>query len=75
MSEQVRQHELRAAIAASQREQAAAERYRQKQRRVRSGKPPGADGARPLEFDGSGFPVAQRTASFITRVTRLLGPG
>lgn len=71
----MRQHELRAAIAAAQREQAAAERYRQKQRQVRSGKPPGADGARPLEFDESGLPVAQRTASFITRVTRLLGPG
>jgi hypothetical protein len=75
MSEQVRQHELAAAIAAALREQAAAEHYRQKQRRARSGKPLETDGARPLEFDESGFPVAQRNASFITRVTRLLGPG
>ena len=27
---------------------------------------------RPLEFDENGFPVAQRTLSFITRVARLL---
>jgi hypothetical protein len=28
--------------------------------------------ARPLEFDRNGFPVAQRTPGFVTRVARLL---
>jgi hypothetical protein len=27
---------------------------------------------RPLEFDGNGFPIAQRIPSFVTRVARLL---
>jgi hypothetical protein len=31
-----------------------------------------AGGRGPLEFDGNGFPVAQRTPSFVTRVARLL---
>jgi hypothetical protein len=29
---------------------------------------------RPLEFDDNGFPIPQRTPSFVTRVARLLRP-
>jgi hypothetical protein len=32
------------------------------------------DRARPLEFDESGFPIAQRAPSFVKRVARLLTP-
>ena len=31
-----------------------------------------ADRPRPLEFDGNGFPIAQRMPSVVTRVARLL---
>jgi hypothetical protein len=55
-------------------EEVAAERYRLKQRRARSGKAGEDDRARPLEFDESGFPVAQRNSSLVQRVARLLNP-
>jgi hypothetical protein len=32
------------------------------------------DRARPLEFDESGFPIAQHSPSFVQRVARLLTP-
>ena len=48
--------------------------YWQRQRRVRSGRAGTADRPRPLEFDESGFPIAQRNSSFVQRVARLLNP-
>lgn len=57
------------------RERAAAERYQQRQRQATSGRAGAGDHARPLEFDESGFPVAQPNSTFLARVTRLLSPG
>lgn len=48
--------------------------YWQKQRRARSGRAGAADRPHPLEFDESGFPIAQRNSSFVQRVARLLNP-
>jgi hypothetical protein len=72
MNGQARQRELGDALAVVLQEQAGAERYRRRQRQLRRGRTETLDRARPLEFDENGFPVAQRTASFITRVARLL---
>lgn len=74
MNGQTRQRELGDALAAVVKEQAAAERYRRRQRQVRRGRTQIVDRPRPLEFDENGFPVAQRTPSFVTRVARLLSP-
>ena len=51
-----------------------AERYRQKQRKARQGSTRAEAGARPMEFNESGFPIAQRRPSFVERVARLLYP-
>lgn len=57
--------------AALKREQAAADRYDRRQHTVHRGG--GDGGARgPLEFDERGFPLPQRTPSYIERVTRRL---
>jgi hypothetical protein len=69
-----RQRELGDALAAFLEQQAGAERYRRRQQQVRRGRTGTADRPRPLEFDKNGFPVAQPTRSFVTRVTRLLSP-
>jgi hypothetical protein len=50
-----------------------AERYVHRQRAVRRGRDP-AEAPHPLEYDESGFPLAQRNSSFVERVTRLLNP-
>jgi hypothetical protein len=55
-------------------DEVAAERHRLKQRRARSGQASQDDRARPLEFDESGFPVAQHNSSLSRRVARLLNP-
>jgi hypothetical protein len=72
MSEQTRQGQLGDAMAAVLSEPAGAEHYRRLQRAARRGKTDSLDGARPLEFDESGFPIPQRNPSFATRVARLL---
>ena len=71
MSEQ-RERKLDDAMTAVRREQAGAERYRRFQREAIGGQAPGRGHSRPLEFDESGFPIAQRGLSFATRVARLL---
>ena len=72
MSAQVRQRGLDDAVWTALSEQAAVERYRRSQAQVRRGSADAAGGARPLEFDESGFPIPQRGAGFATRVARLL---
>jgi hypothetical protein len=47
---------------------------RRRQQQVRRRRTETVDRPRPLEFDENGFPVAQRTPSFVTRVARLLRP-
>jgi hypothetical protein len=64
--------ELGDALALVLREQAGIEGYRRGP--ARRGRTEALDRARPLEFDENGFPVAQRTPSFVTRVARLLSP-
>jgi hypothetical protein len=61
-------------LAAALREQVGAERYQRRQRQLRSGRAAAVDHPRPLEFDESGFPIAQRIPSFVARVARLLNP-
>jgi hypothetical protein len=70
MSEEVQQRQLRDAHWA----RVGAERYQRRQRELRSGRTRARDGARPREFDESGFPIPQRNPSFIERVARLLNP-
>lgn len=74
MTEPARQRELVDALEAALGEQAGAARYRRSQRQVRRGRAETVDRPRPLEFDENGFPVAQRSPSFVTRVARLLSP-
>jgi hypothetical protein len=62
------------ALATALREQAGAERYQRRQRQVRRGRAAAVDHPRPLEFDKGGFPIPQRTPSFVARVARLLNP-
>jgi hypothetical protein len=72
MNGHVRQRELGDALAVALREQAGAARYQRRQSQVRRGRTDTPDRPRPLEFDENGFPVAQRTPSFVSRVARLL---
>jgi hypothetical protein len=74
MTEQARQRELAYAAAAALGEQANAERYQHSQRQLGRERAATMDRPRPLEFDGNGFPVAQRNPRFVTRVARLLSP-
>jgi hypothetical protein len=72
MASQAEASELRAAVAAVVREQAAAERYRLRQRQARRGGTEAYDRPGPLEFDESGFPVPQTSPGFGRRLARLL---
>ena len=72
MNGHVRQREWGDALAVVVNEQTGREKYRRRQRQLRRGRTETQDRPRPLEFDENGFPVAQRTPSFITRVARLL---
>jgi hypothetical protein len=72
MNGHARQRELGDALALVLNEQAGAERYRRRQGQVRRGRRETEDRPRPLEFDENGFPITQRTPSFVTRVARLL---
>jgi hypothetical protein len=71
MAEQ-QQHELVDALEAALGEPAGTERNRRFQSQTENGRAEGLDRSRPLEFDQSGFPIAQRSPSFATRVARLL---
>jgi hypothetical protein len=73
MNGQAHQRALGDTLATALREQAGAERYQRRQRQLRRGGAAG-DHPRPLEFDESGFPIAQRIPSFGARVARLLNP-
>jgi hypothetical protein len=70
MSEQARQRRLTDAQWA----RVGAERYERHQREFRNGTARGSNGARPLQFDESGFPIPQRNPGFVERVARLLNP-
>ena len=74
MSDQAPQRNLDDALEAALAEQVGEARYERYQREVRSGMPRIADRARPQEFDTNGFPVVQRSRSFVERVARLLYP-
>jgi hypothetical protein len=67
----VRQREWGDALAVVN-EQTGRERYRRRQLQARRARAETQDRPRPLEFDENGFPIAQRTPSFVTRVARLL---
>jgi hypothetical protein len=66
--------ELADALALVLQEQAGTGRDRRRQQQVGRRRTETVDRPRPLEFDESGFPLAQRTSSFVTRVARLLSP-
>lgn len=74
MSDQARPRQLGDAVERALSEQLAAERYRQRQLKVTGGSARTTDGARPMEFDESGFPIPQRNPSFVQRVARVLNP-
>jgi hypothetical protein len=72
MSDQTRQREFGDPSAAALPEEEGAEGYRRAQAQASDGRPGTVERSRPLEFDESGFPIAQRNPSFVTRVARLL---
>jgi hypothetical protein len=74
VSDDARKRKLDHAVERALAEQAGASRYDRYQREVRNGKPGSSDEARPQEFDTNGFPVVQRSRSFIERIARLLNP-
>jgi hypothetical protein len=74
MSDHAPQRNLDDALDAALAEQVGAARYERYQREVRNGMPNAADRARPQEFDTNGFPIVQRSRSFLDRVARLLNP-
>jgi hypothetical protein len=55
-------------------DRASVERYLRSRIQARTGRPERGDRPRPLEFDESGFPIAQRSPKFVDRVARLLRP-
>jgi hypothetical protein len=68
-----KQRQARALLAVAG-EAPAGERYLRHLREVNSGSVRARDRARPREFDAKGFPVPQRSRSFLERVARLLNP-
>jgi hypothetical protein len=67
-----RQRELGDAVAAALKQQPGVERYQARPRQLRLETAEPVEHPRPLEFDGNGFPIAQRIPSFVTRLARLL---
>lgn len=67
-----RQREFADAVAAALKQQTAARRYQPRPRQLRRETAEAVEPPRPLEFDGNGFPIAQRIPNFVTRVARLL---
>ena len=74
MKGHARQRDLGDAVATALKQRAGPESRRHRQPRTRRDRTETVDHPRPLEFDENGFPVAQRTPSFVNRVTRLLNP-
>jgi hypothetical protein len=74
MTAQGRTRELRTARRRTEGERASVERYLRSRRQARGRGQEAGDRPRPLEFDESGFPIAQRSPSFAERVARLLTP-
>ena len=72
MIDQAQYHELRDALATAVSEQTGAARYQRYQREMRGGRASARVGAHPREFDAEGFPIPQRSGSFLERVARLL---
>jgi hypothetical protein len=72
MNGRARQRELGDAVAAALKQQPGARRYQPRPRQLRRETAEAVEQPRPLEFDGNGFPIAQRIPSFVTRVARLL---
>ncbi len=72
MSDEAREREARDAAERALREQLGAERYRRRQLERTSGRARSTEGARPTEFDESGFPIPQPISSFVKRVARVL---
>jgi hypothetical protein len=68
-----KQRQARALLAVAG-EASAGERYLRHLREVRSGSARAEERARPREFDAKGFPVPQRSRSFLERVAQLLNP-
>ena len=73
MAEQARQHDLADARGDAQREMTGAERHAPLHELAGNGRVEAVDRPGPLEFDESGFPIAQRTPRFAERVARLRG--
>jgi hypothetical protein len=73
MSDQARESEFDRSLERALTQEAGAERYRQRQARIRAAG--SGDDPHPLEFDESGFPIRQGNSTFLARVTRLLSPG
>lgn len=67
-----RQREFGDAVAAALKQQPGARRSQPRPPQLRRETAEAAERPRPLEFDGNGFPIAQRIPSFVTRVARLL---
>jgi hypothetical protein len=67
-----RQRELGDAVAAVLKQQPGARTNQPRSRQLRREAAEAVEHPRPLEFDGNGFPIAQRIPSFVTRVARLL---
>ena len=74
MSEQARMRVLDNGRGSAEGERASVERYLRSQSQARGKSPARFGGPGPLEFDASGFPVAQRRSTFVERVARLLNP-
>jgi hypothetical protein len=64
MSDQARERKLG--------DQAGVTRYEHYPWQIGRGSAPRADGPHPREYDVNGFPLPQRSTSFVERVTRLL---
>jgi hypothetical protein len=74
MSQQAQTRNTRAGMRRAQGRVRSMERYRRSQGLARNGTRDAAGRAHPLEFDESGFPIAQSRPSFVERVARLLSP-
>jgi hypothetical protein len=74
MSQQAQMRNGRAPMTRARGELTSRARYRRSQALARNGPGELADRPHPLEFDESGFPIAQRSGGFVERVARLLSP-
>jgi hypothetical protein len=71
MSNRARERKLGDALRAVLGHKAGATRYDHYQPEFRRGSARRPDGPHPREYDANGFPVPQRTTSFVERVARL----